>query len=177
MGKRRIILICVFFILLVVLVAVSWKLSSETFEQSSQLSIKITNQMINWLDKNFNIDTGDTFWKVTFHKLIRKAAHFIEYTLIGCALCAMLNLMFNRALPAALISLLVSPLFGVIDEYHQRFASMRTPKSLDIWIDTAGVVTGIIMVTVFFLVFNYIGKLKKRIIELDQAANKPLIKN
>ncbi|OCZ49459.1 VanZ family protein [Dehalobacter sp. TeCB1] len=165
---KRVIWTIGLFILLVLLVVVSWKLSSQTGTQSNQLSMRIADQMIDRLDKYFDLNRLDTFWKVTFNQLLRKAAHFMEYTVIGSVMCIMLNVAFKRALPAAAVSVIISPLFGFIDEYHQRFAPERTPRLLDIYIDTAGVLTGVILITVFFLVLNYIRKLKGRIKELEE---------
>ncbi|AHF10343.1 MULTISPECIES: VanZ family protein [Dehalobacter] len=165
---RRIIGTVGLFIVLVFLVFLSWKLSSQTGTQSNHLSIRIADQMIDWLDRYFDLDRGDMFWKVTFNQLLRKAAHFIEYALIGTVMCIMLNIAFNRVVPAAVFSVLLSPLFGIIDEYHQRFSAMRTSRILDICIDTAGVLTGVLLVTLLFGIVHYIKKLKRRIWELEQ---------
>lgn len=166
-ARKRVILTVGIFIILVLLVAVSWKLSSQTAIQSNQLSMRIAERIIDELDKYFDLNRGDVFWEVTFNQLLRKAAHFMEYAAIGCVMCTLLNIAFNRAGPAALISVLVSPAFGFIDEYHQRFSPMRSPMLLDVCIDTAGILTGVIIVTVFFLLFNYVRSLKRRIKELE----------
>lgn len=168
-SKKRIFLTGILFLLLVALIAISWKFSSENSTQSNNVSMHIAEQIENHLNKYFDINRGDTFWKITFNELLRKAAHFCEYAVIGTVMCAMLNVAIRRVWPSALISVLVSPIFGLVDEYHQRFSPMRTPRLLDVCIDLAGIWTGIIIVTIFFLVFNYIKKLKRRIEELEKV--------
>lgn len=167
-SKKRIVISIITLLILFVLIFISWKLSEENGIQSNDLSTKIAQKIEYTLDDHFYINHKDAFWESTLNQLLRKAAHFLEYALIGSVLCLMLNVAINRALPAALISILFSPLLGIIDEYHQRFSPMRTPRILDICIDTAGALTGIIIITLVFLLYNYIRKLKARINELEK---------
>lgn len=167
-AQKRVILTFAIFIIFALLVFLSWRFSAQSACQSNQLSMRIAEKITNGLDKYFEINRSDVFWTITFNELIRKAAHFLEYIVIGCVMCLMFNVAINRALLAALISTLISPVLGIIDEYHQRFSSLRTPRILDICIDTAGVLTGIIIITLIFLVYNRIKKLKARIKELEE---------
>lgn len=169
--KKRIILIGIFLIIFLISLITAWKFSSETGTRSNALSMSISTHIINYLDKYFDINRGDIFWRYNFNEIVRKIAHFTEYFVIGSSLCIFLNLVFNRILPAAVITFLLSPVFGLIDEYHQKFTSMRTPRIFDICIDTAGVLTGMVLITVFFLIFNYISELKRRIRDLEQNKN------
>lgn len=167
-SKKRIVISLILLLILIMLIFISWKFSDENGIQSNDLSTKIAKKIEYALDNHFYINHKDTFWKTTFNQIVRKAAHFIEYAVIGSVMCLMFNVAIGRAWVAALISIALSPAFGLIDEYHQMFSSMRTPRLLDVYIDTIGILFGVIIVTVFFLVSNYIMWLKYRIRELEK---------
>lgn len=166
--NKRLFLTFFLFMVFVILVFISWELSSEDVTQTNDLSIRIADNIESIIGQYLEINHRDMFWKVTLNKIIRKAAHFIEYAVIGTVMCLMLNVAIGRTGTAALISIVLSPLFGLIDEYHQMFSPGRTSLLLDVYIDTAGILTGVITVTVFFLVYHYIMKLKYRINDLEK---------
>lgn len=84
--------------------------------------------------------------------LLRKAAHFSEYALLGAELSLLLSLLSDRrgAPLAHGRNLIDFPALGflaaAIDETIQIFTG-RGSSLLDVWLDTAGCLTG------FFLVF------------------------
>lgn len=166
--KKRMIITFGIFVLLIFLVVIWWRFSAQAATQSNQLSMQIVEWTFDKLDKHFYMNRRDIFWELTFNQLLRKAAHFIEYAVIASVICIMFNVATKRALPAALISIVISPILSIIDEYHQRLSPMRTPRMFDIYVDVAGALTGIIMITLIFLVFNYIVKLKGKINELER---------
>ncbi|WP_242822997.1 VanZ family protein [Syntrophobotulus glycolicus] len=161
------ILIVVLFSLLISLVVVSWELSAENGEQSNQVSQQIAEKVENCLGKHFPIDPSDTFWRVTFNLVLRKAAHFVEYFAIGTVMCAMLNVISRKVFPAASISVLLCLMMALTDEYHQMF-TMRKPRLFDVYIDATGALAGVLIVSIFFGVFNYISHLKNRIKEYEE---------
>ena len=69
--------------------------------------------------------------------LIRKAAHFTEYLLLGLSL----RWGIEKSLPA----LSVGILYAVSDEIHQHFVPGRSCEFRDICIDAAGVLAGVLM--------------------------------
>ncbi|AFV05125.1 VanZ family protein [Dehalobacter sp. CF] len=167
-SKKRLVISIFLLLILIALMMISWKLSDENGMQSNDLSMKIAKKIEYGFDNYFDINHKDTFWKTTFNQILRKVAHFIEYAVIGSVMCLMFNAAIRKAWVAALISIALSPAFGLIDEYHQMFSPMRTPRLLDVYIDTTGILFGVIIVTVFFLVFNYIMWLKYQIRELEK---------
>ena len=60
----------------------------------------------------------------------RKVVHFIIYG----ALCVS----FYRATGSLLLSIILSGLYGMFDEYHQLFTPLRSGKIEDVIIDLAG---------------------------------------
>ena len=69
--------------------------------------------------------------------LIRKAAHFTEYMLLGLSL----RWGIEKSLPA----LSAGILYAVLDEIHQAFVPGRSCELRDICIDAAGVLAGVLL--------------------------------
>jgi len=67
--------------------------------------------------------------------------HFSEYFVLGVLLYLALlaDLPPRRALALAIV---LASMYGVTDEFHQRFVVMRTPDVKDWAMDTAGALTG-----------------------------------
>ena len=90
-------------------------------------------------------------------KLIRKLAHFSEFTAIGflltsCGYC------FDRLRPHrfAVPVLFSGLLAAVIDETIQLFIEGRAGLISDVWIDFGGVVTGFLLALAFYAVYRKI---------------------
>lgn len=92
--------------------------------------------------------------------IIRKCAHFSEYTLLGILICqSMRYLNCGTALRRQLHMLLVF-FIPFVDETLQLFTEGRSGQISDVWLDMSGVVTGTILyVCICFLIS---GKAEKR---------------
>ena len=112
--------------------------------QSGAASGAMSGSLRAWLEQLLHVPV-DEF-------LLRKAAHFSEYALLGAGLSLLLNLLLDRnGRPLARgRRLLDFPALGffaaAIDETIQIFSG-RGSSLLDVWLDTAGCLTG------FFLIF------------------------
>ena len=88
--------------------------------------------------------------------LIRKCAHFTEYSILGIELAAIVSGFIKKHLKTAsakwqyilLASLNCGLIIAFIDETIQ-YLSKREPKVADIWIDLAGVCTGALINNVY----------------------------
>lgn len=78
------------------------------------------------------------------HTILRKLAHFSEFGLLGILVCWLWNLHRDN-LPVSLLG------FGLavacIDETIQYFVPGRASSLIDVWIDTAGFTTGLILLS------------------------------
>ena len=93
---------------------------------------------------------GDSF---TIHPgVLRKAAHFIEYTVLG--ICLMTNVLDRRAsraekprsLPlSAAAAWLAGALYAGTDELHQLLVPGRSGSFRDVCLDAAGVLAGVLL--------------------------------
>ena len=91
--------------------------------------------------------------------IVRKFAHFFEYTalgfLIGCAL------FLSRRRFSPVISVICSALYSVSDEIHQYFAPGRACRIFDVGVDTLGALTGTLILTLIILILNSIAMRRK----------------
>lgn len=91
--------------------------------------------------------------------LIRKLAHFSEFTCLGLLLGRMFRLLGFRGFPAFTSPAFFGILAACTDETIQYFVPGRDSNLIDVWIDVCGVFTGIL-----FLFFGYfcIGRRSKQ---------------
>lgn len=75
------------------------------------------------------------------HGLLRKLAHFTEFTSLGMCLCWMISMLGKRPW----LSLIGGFLVACVDETIQRFIPDRGPSLRDVMIDTSGVALGVIL--------------------------------
>ena len=85
--------------------------------------------------------------------IVRKCAHFSEFALLAFNLACWLRLKFYEkgrafALPRAW---LIATLYAVTDELHQMFVAERGPAVLDVCIDSAGALAGVMVALVAFI--------------------------
>ena len=118
--------------------AIIFKLSAQPGEQSNILSTKVTTIIVS-LAKLFRPDVN----VLSLNYLIRKCAHFLAYLVLGIiVLFAMrrIGLMGKQGIG---FTLLLCISYAITDELHQAFVPGRTPKLLDVLIDSSGASIGI----------------------------------
>lgn len=92
--------------------------------------------------------------------LVRKAAHFTEFLILGCLLSAKLYELFNRFIKR-FITVAGAGLFAAfIDETIQLFVEGRAGMIADMWIDFAGCMTGCIITLMIIKVRNNSNQIK-----------------
>lgn len=73
----------------------------------------------------------------TWDTVLRKGAHVTEYAILG--------LLLVRALGREAPAFLLGVAYAITDEIHQHFVSGRHSSPIDVAIDSAGVVLGIVV--------------------------------
>ena len=111
----------------------SAQLSGRLFEFANQLLISI----------NIVVDPN------TLHLLIRKAAHFIEYLILGWLLLFALKPYALTIKQKVMIVLSFGLVFASIDELIQTMIPGRVGSIVDVMIDTAGVFVGLCLYVVW----------------------------
>jgi VanZ family protein len=79
--------------------------------------------------------------------LLRKLAHFTEFTCLGLCLCWLFGMLQNKPQKYIVFSLLCGFSTACIDETIQRFVPLRGPSIKDVGIDTLGVILGIAIIS------------------------------
>ena len=80
---------------------------------------------------------------LTMH-LVRKLAHFCEYTLEGFLLMLCMRVYSRRPLRHITVPMLAGVLTALTDETIQLFSEGRSSQVTDVWLDSAGVLAGIL---------------------------------
>ena len=122
--------------------------SSADGTESSSLSDKITIRVVHWVESDYDSlsisEQEKIFNQVSF--VVRKTGHFVEYGVLA-VLWMLLLLSFEKIkkvkpyLPL-MISTIICFAYAASDEFHQGFVDGRTPKIMDVCIDTLGGLVG-----------------------------------
>ena len=82
--------------------------------------------------------------------VLRKIAHFIEFTCLGC----LLGWLFSMLRKHWLVSLLCGVLVASVDELIQCFVPGRGPGILDVLLDSVGVACGIAVLLAGYTIYQ-----------------------
>ncbi len=88
------------------------------------------------------------------HLLLRKAAHVTEYAILTGLLFHSWRRSiggFRRRVAPALVPAMI---FAALDEFHQSFVPSRTSSPVDVLIDCAGAIVGILICGIIHLVLT-----------------------
>ena len=81
--------------------------------------------------------------RLTMH-IVRKMAHFCEYTLEGFLLMLCMRVYTRRYVRHITVPMLAGVLTALTDETIQLFSQGRSSQVTDVWLDSAGVLAGIL---------------------------------
>lgn len=152
MKKRRVTQ-GVWVVLLIIWMGVIFFFSSQTGEESSELSGGIVSGMIHWIWKDYDSWTVIRQEQLlsTLTYLIRKGAHFTEYAILGFLTAGALysgrhprKWFFPAAWGAAAV-------YAMTDELHQMFTDGRSPQMFDVMVDSAGALTGVLILWLLWM--------------------------
>ncbi len=119
--------------------------------QAGGESQNLSNHFILWIEKYFSIP-----WLSHFSFFVRKSAHFFLYFILGIITMNLFSNSHFSFFKKILFSLFFCFLYACSDEIHQLFIVGRSGKFLDVFIDTCGSFSGILI----FIVSSYL--LQKR---------------
>lgn len=128
--------------------------SGESSDSQSGFVVDIIKAVLPFNISDEGIDT------LSF--LVRKLAHFTEYAILGIFYIQTLIAgdKRERELRWLIISALMCFIYAVTDEFHQSFTDGRSPAVMDVFIDTAGGLSG---AAICVAVRNIVLKRKERI--------------
>ena len=124
--------------------------SMETAEKSDQTSGALTKTVISVAYPEYKQYTPirqKSLYDQVQH-IVRKSAHFTEYTLLGLLMRLCLESWFGRRKGLVPISWGSGTLYAVTDEIHQLLIDGRSGQWTDVLLDSSGVLTGVLISTV-----------------------------
>lgn len=89
--------------------------------------------------------------------LLRKLAHFTEFACLGSLLFWLIGMLRQKRWELYLWPMLAGVAVAAVDETIQCFVPLRGPALKDVGIDTLGVITGIVIISLILSIKNYFG--------------------
>ena len=144
-----------FIVMLLATLYIIFGFSSQDGEQSGNLSLKVTNFIVEMFSKVKNMDLALRMHYIErLHPIIRKLAHFSIYCLVGFSVLGFWCTFDIKNKYKLLWSILLGVSYAASDEFHQSFVPGRGPSIRDVCIDSAGVLTGIFIMIFLILLFE-----------------------
>ncbi len=159
MNKNKKFIIIVSWIAVILWMALIFNLSSQVAQESNHLSKGITATVIEIVETivpNIDMDMA------SFNHIVRKNAHFFAYFILGIFVINAMRRNDKRSNIDIIIAILVCVLYAMSDEIHQFYVPGRGPQLKDVFIDSIGAVTGIIIYLLVRRKVHTLNLLKKR---------------
>jgi len=127
----------------------------EKYVHGKPLSSSLSNIRFNYGGKEQSIANDGYYHFVEF--FIRKGAHFGTYLILGVFLCLALYTYFKKNhFLNIFVPWLMTTGLASFDEFHQGLTGGRTPSVTDVILDSAGALTGtLIVVVVMYFVLGH----------------------
>ena len=122
-------------------------MSASNGEASSSMSGGLTDLVIRLFFKDYtgNGPENDYVLMMQVEFFIRKAAHFMEFLILGGLFVSFLLQFRFRFVTAGLFAFVSGVLFAASDEFHQSFVEGRAAMAFDVLVDSAGVFFGVLI--------------------------------
>ena len=140
--KLRIAFACVFWILTVLCMVMIFMFSAQSGEKSQAVSDGFAAKFLSFLNNIVDIN------------VIRKFAHFFEYAAL--AFLSSTALFFTKKDYSCIWALVLSVIYSITDEVHQLFVPERAGRVFDVFVDSSGAATGILIFTLLLMLINLI---------------------
>ena len=163
------------FILTILWMIVIYSFSAKT---SAELDVKnsfIVTTVAKIIKPNYEslADTELDNFLSTISFFVSKTAHYTEYAILAFFLFYAFAFIKKYGLRYSII-VLISCLYAISDEFHQKFSSGRTPRIQDVMIDTLGAITAVLFIE-FILTIHRMRGNKKWLIHIHIFLKKNLI--
>lgn len=149
----------IFSLFAVAIMVVIYLLSAQNAMISSGTSGRVTRLVCRIIFFDFgSLDAVEQQFLVSrLNPFIRKLAHFTLYMLLGMATYSAI-LTVDTAKPKIRwpFAFAVCVIYAAADETHQLFIPERAGQITDVLLDSAGAITGIVIVRILILILSYI---------------------
>jgi len=131
----------------------SSRVASDSNNMSTGLTVAIRNLVIQIYPKlNISIET--------LNHMIRKSAHFCIFFGLGFLLKNAYYVSGYYSVRGSLYALMMSVLYAISDEIHQYFVPGRGPGIEDVFIDSLGALTGILVFIVLLISYKKLKEIR-----------------
>ncbi len=131
----------VLFLLSVLWMGVIFGFSARYATDSSQQSGSLVNLITSFFGGKMS-----TLGMDTLEVIIRKAAHIVEFGILGALWYGYFHLSPRGRFKPTTAAFAVSVIYAVSDEVHQYFVPGRAARLYDVGFDTIGIVLGILII-------------------------------
>lgn len=148
--------------LVIVWMIVVFLFSCEQSNETKDTSGRFTKQIVNIVSKVVNIpENAKEDLVIKLNPYIRKFAHYSLYTIGGIFIIISLKQYKNLSeKKKIIISLALGILYAISDEIHQYYVPGRSAKIQDVYIDTLGIATGVILILTIVKLYNHRKEIK-----------------
>lgn len=134
-----------------------YKFSSQNGTQSKGISTKVSQFILNFSNTYKEANTKEqTKMLNRTNAIIRKIAHFSIYTLLGLTIMGLMTKTKLKDRWRILITIGLGMIYAILDEFHQSFSPGRSPKVTDVYIDTLGIILGVLLVILIRMIYKKI---------------------
>ena len=137
----------IFTLMVILWMAIIFSFSAQPADESEQMSLSVGHVAgLLFADgyEDWPQERQDAFAERIDH-VVRKAAHFTEYAVLGVLLALMYRAYGHKGKRLFLLSAGTGSLYAATDEFHQLFVPGRSGEVRDVMIDTAGAAAGILL--------------------------------
>ena len=123
-------------------------LSSQTADVSSETSGGVIKSVLSLLPIGFERMTPERQAQLieSCQFVVRKGAHFSIYALLGILCIPPMRILFRQKKSVPFAAWMLSFLYAISDELHQKYVPGRSCELRDVIIDSAGAALGILIV-------------------------------
>lgn len=121
--------------------------SMEPAERSDRTSGQISEAVVHAVYRDYDrmpVQEQHSIFNSVQH-IVRKAAHFTEYTVLGLLLRLCLLSWFGRRKGIPYLAWGIGALYACTDELHQMLIDGRSGQWTDVLLDSCGVLTGVLI--------------------------------
>ena len=135
---------------LLVWMSVIYWFSAQNGEQSGNLSEGLLSWILSWFHISIHTELGSIL-----HTVLRKLAHFSEYLILAVLIANVCAQWGMKGRKMVWIAVCASALYAGLDEWHQSFVGGRTPKLMDVGIDSLGALCGALLYVGFDRIWRH----------------------
>ena len=155
-GKRTMKIRIIFAVAVVLNAALIFFLSAQNGEKSAETSGLLIERLFGDLFTKLGINLSDIAVFAAIDHIIRKLAHFSEFLLEGFWLMLCLRVYTRHFVRHMSWPILGGVLTALTDETIQMFVPGRSSSVRDVWIDTAGVLAGLLVALLLLLIVRVV---------------------